>query len=228
MNVNPYHKRRRALSWLTAALMLATSLNAAPLRTLEFSVYAQQPLRPLSYPSSTTEGEFTSIFSHPLSITGPYSFQGGNRIDFYHPQTHALEAQVQLPENSDQWLLVFAKNPDYRAKKEQVLRYRIFALDQREQQHPADQLIFLNLSGYHLNAQINQERLPLPMGPSQPAPVNASAELQLRFARPNQPHLLGWLKNCQFSLGKRHLLILFPPVLRGSSELDVRQLSREP
>lgn len=228
MNVNPYlHQLRATIGWLAAGLLLAAGLNATAPRTLEFFVYAQRPLPALAYPVSQTPLELTQILSHPLSSTGPYAFQGGNRIDFYHPQTHALAAQVQLPEHSAQWLLIFANNPRYPSDPERALRYRIFALDLRPGHYPADSLLFLNLSGHDLNGQVNEAPLQLSMGPSRPIAAPASAELRLWLWLPghNLQRLPGWIKRCHFSPGQRHLLILFPPVLSGSCDLDVRQLS---
>ncbi|MFT4901717.1 MAG: hypothetical protein ACI81V_000992 [Lentimonas sp.] len=214
-------------------LLLALPLCADPARSIQFNVYAQSAANQLVYQpvEPPPQGrmpltELKAIQSHPLARTGPYPFKGGDRIDFYNATTHSMEAQVRIPPHSNHWLLVFTKNPYYQ-KKSGALKYRILPVDERSLNRPANQVVFLNLSNLDLTGLLNQQQLQLPAGQSSPYPVNGQTSIQLWIGPRKQRSPCAWLKNCNFQSGQRPLILLFAPILSGSGDLDVRQLSDE-
>ena len=52
-------------------------------------------------------------------------------------------------------------------------------------------------------------------------------ELQIALAGPQEKWILGWKKSIQLPEGSAQALIIFPPVLPGSSQLDIRRIQLE-
>lgn len=205
-------------------------LGAQNVREIKFKTYAQHPLSDLAYPAQQTKLsasrkslKLTPIDSHPLALLGPYGYIGGDTINFYHPSTRTLEAQVRIPLHSQEWLLIFTHNPHY-PDQAGALKYCIHTLNASPAHWPQNHLIFLNLSGMPLAGKLNQKPILIQQGESTAHPVSGRTKIQLWMRDSRKNWLTGWLKKIKFRSEEQHLVLLFPPVLTGSSALDARIL----
>ena len=215
-------------------LSFATSLIAQPLREIEFSVYGQYPVRGVEYaPISETaiaagvkQEPPISIETHSLARMGPHIFKGGNRILFHETASQSLVAQVNLPTTSDNWLLIFVKNPRFKEDPSTNLKYLIYPFDDRRKNLPKNGLVLLNISGKELDGLLENKRVKLSTGESATYRVQESLPINL-WARDfsGEKLLPALIKTYHFNPDHRYLMIFFPPVLRGSADLDVRFLS---
>ncbi len=209
-------------------------LPAQETREIEFRVYAQYPLRGVEYPpvdestiaKGTPPKAPVEIETHSLARTGPYSFIGTNQISFYAAGDGECVAQTTLPEGSDQWLLIFMKNPRYKQNPTKHLKYLIYPFDDSRRNLPQNGLVFLNISGKELDGLLENKHVKLSAGESGSYHIQESLPVNL-WARgfDGKALLPALIKTYRFQPGHRYLMIFFPPVLRGSSDLDVRFLS---
>lgn len=231
-------KSRRNLILRYAALftlyLFGSTLTAEELREVTFSVYGQYPLRNIEYAPVSAEAIAAGqaekppiqLSSHILSRHGEYTHLGSDQITFQSSQDQSIIASVTLPKTSDKWLLIFVKNPKYNAQEPSGNKYFIYPFDDRNSNLPKDSLIFLNISGKELDGLVEKTRVQLELGESEYLPIQQSLPINL-WSRANQSEKLlpALIKTYKFEAGKRYLLVFFPPVLRGSSDLDVRLLA---
>ncbi len=215
-------------------LSFTTSLIAQPLREIEFSVYGQYPVRGIEY-TPISETAIASgvkaeppiiIETHSLARMGPHIFTGGNQISFRDELSQTLAAQVNLPTSSNKWLLIFVNNPHYKKDPSSNLKYLIYPFDDRPKNLPKNGLVFLNISGKELDGLLENKRVKLSAGESATYRVQESLPINL-WARDfsGETLLPALIKTYNFTPDHRYLMIFFPPVLRGSADLDVRFLS---
>ena len=142
-------RRRSMISHLqTFSILLllsfATSSIAQPLREIKFTVYGQYPVRGVEYaavsPAAIAAGVKEeppiSIKTHSLARMGPHTFKGGSRISFHDTASQELVAQVNLPTDSDKWLLIFVKNPRYKEDPSSNSKYLIYPFDDSRKNLP--------------------------------------------------------------------------------------------
>jgi hypothetical protein len=211
-----------------------SSLTAQTLREIEFSVYGQYPVRGIEYPPVNPTAVETgdeieppvSIETHPLSRMGQHLFKGGDQISFYDSTSKELVARVHIPSESDKWLLIFVKNPRYKEAPSTNLKYLIYPFNDSRRNLPKNGLVFLNISGKELDGLLENRRVKLSIGESGSYRVQESLPINLWTRDFSGEKLLpALIKTYQFKPNHRYLMIFFPPVLRGSVELDVRILS---
>lgn len=226
--------RRLFYSFLLLASLL--SLNAQALREFEFTVYGQYPVRGVEYlpvsAAAIAAGERpsppVSIESHALARMGPYSFLGGSTVSFRSTETQQTIARVSIPEGSDRWLFIFVRNPRYRNDPENQLQYLVYPFDDSLSHLPANQLVFLNISGKELDGLVEDSRVKIERGESASIKVQESLPVNLWTRDFSGERLLpALIKTYRFEPNQRYLMIFFPPVLRGSSDLDTRFLSEK-
>lgn len=210
-------------------------LCAQELRQIEFTVYGQYPIRgDVEYQPVGKEAiaagakaeDPVSVRTHSLSRTGPYSYKGGNRISFYDSLSNETVGEVTLPQGSTRWLLVFVKNTFQDKGSANVLKYKIYPFDDSRRNLPGNGLVFLNLSGMALSGKLGDETIELTPGESEPFLI--AENLQISLWTPDhykQKLLPAHIKNYSFQRNHRYLMILFPPVLKGSADIDVRFLN---
>lgn len=214
-------------------LSFTTALSAQPLREIEFSVYGQYPVRGIEY-TPTSETAIAAgikaappirIETHSLARMGPHTFTGGNQILFHDQASQALVAQVNLPTSSDTWLLIFVANPHFKEAPSRNLKYLIYPFDDSRKNLPKNGLVFLNISGKALDGLLENKRVKLSAGESGTYRVQESLPINL-WARDfsSEKLLPALIKTYHFNPDHRYLMIFFPPVLRGSVDLDVRFL----
>jgi hypothetical protein len=203
-------------------------------RTVEFSVYGQYSVRGVGFSPVSEEavaaGEKPQppihIETHILSRVGPYLYRGGDTLTFFNLETEKRVAQVRIPRGSDRWLLIFVRNPRYRDDPENQLMYLVYPFDDSLSNLPKDNLVFLNISGKNLDGLVEDKRMQIGHGESEPLRVQESLPLNLWAKDFSGERLLpALIKTYHFEHGRRYLILLFPPVLRGSPDLDVRFLA---
>lgn len=215
--------------FLTAVV---SSVQSEILREVEFTVYGQYPLRNVVYePIMSTELASESpveIKTHILNRVGPYNFKGKDLITFFDKTTKRTVGSVRLPEGSSEWLLVFVKNPLYSKKSTKQNKFLIYPFDDSLKNLGNESLIFLNISGKELDGFLENKRIQLTAGESAPHSVQESIPINLWTRGYDGERLLQALvRTYQFEKDRRYLMIFFPPVLRGSIDLDVRVLEDE-
>lgn len=233
----PWSMPQQALRFVAGFLLLSNMLVATPtLREFQFKTYAHAPISGLTYQpvneaaltTSSANQPFRTIEFHPLAAMGPYSFSGGSVITFYEEPTREVVARVRVPEHSNQWLFIFVRNPRYADNPQAQLKYLVYSLDHSLVDWPQDQLIFLNFSSQPIEGLINGTRVQIGLGQSAPIKVDGSNLINLWTPDASgQRFLPALIKTYPFEIGHRYLILLFPPVLRGSSDLDVRFLAEK-
>ena len=223
---------------LLAALLIlcAAPLKAQELREFEFTVYGQYPVRGVEYDpvseAATAAGEEVkppqAIETHTLARMGPYSVLGGSLITFVDSESQQAVARVKVPEGSERWLLIFVRNPRFKDDPENNLKYLVYPFNDSLSHLPADQLVFLNISGKELDGLLEDKRVKIERGESDSIKVQESLPVNLWTRDFSGERLLpALIKTYRFEPNHRYLMIFFPPVLRGSSDLDTRFLSEK-
>lgn len=218
-------------TWLLVASCLC---KAQELRSIEFTTYGQFPVRDVEYsPISALaqeQGEqpepAIQLETHSLARMGPYIFKGDNTITFLESGTQNIAAKVTLPDHSNKWLLIFVKNPRFKKDSEGQLKYLVYPFDDSLKNLPNNGLVFLNISGKKLDGLLENKRVTFEAGESNSYRVQESLPINL-WARSfdGEKLLPALIKTYKFNPNHRYLMIFFPPVLRGSIDLDVRFLS---
>ena len=168
------------------------------------------------------------IRTHTLSRMGPYTFKGGNQLRFTDTSSGELVATVSVTEASDRWLLIFVRNPLHLNDPENQLKYLAYPFDDSSKNLPRNQLVLLNISGKELDGFLEDDRVKVSMGESEAIKVQKSMPISLWTRDFRGERLLpALIKTYQFEANHRYLMIFFPPVLRGSVDLDVRFLSEK-
>jgi hypothetical protein len=170
--------------------------------------------------------EPVEIQSHSLRRSGPYTFMGYSLITFKDTQNTRAVAQVNLPEHSDKWLLIFIMNPRHKDEPENHYKYLVYPFDDRTRNLRSKDLVVLNISGKKLDGRLGNKHVQLNAGQSICHTVQQSLPINLWSRNLNGTELLpALIKTYHFDPNRRHLMIFFPPVLSGAVDLDVRCLS---
>ena len=144
---------------------------------------------------------------------------------FLDPTTKKKVAHVYLPETSNLWLLIFIPNPHFKSDPNNHLKYLIYAYDDSSKNLPKNNLSFINLTGQTLFGTLGTKRIKLDLGPSECYPVVKSLPIHLWSPSVHRDKFLPALSETyRCKSDHRYLMILFPPVLLGAVDLDVRLL----
>jgi hypothetical protein len=204
------------------------------LREIEFTVYGQYPVRNVNYIPMSEETlqakeqppDPVSIKTHSLARMGPYNYKGTSRLKFYDALNNNLVARVNIPNDSKKWLLIFVKNPRFKSNPDKNLKYLIYPFNDSLRNLPKNSLVFLNISGKELDGLLEDKRVALSAGESEAYRVQESLPVNLWAHGFNGKELLpALIKTYRFEPDHRYLIILFPPVLTGSVDLDIRLLA---
>lgn len=226
----------RPFKHILLLLLLSPWVHADDTREIEFTVYGQYPVRGVEY-NPISDAELANgakpqppveIRTHTLSRMGPYTFKGGNQLRFTDTSSGELVATASVTEASDRWLLIFVRNPLHLNDPGNQLKYLVYPFDDSSKKLPRNQLVFLNLSGKELDGLIKAKRVKVNKGKSEAIKVQESMPISLWTWDFRGERLLpALIKTYQFEANHRYLMIFFPPVLRGSVDLDVRFLSEK-
>jgi hypothetical protein len=223
---------------LKISLLLSLILNSPisghqELRSIEFFVYSQSRLEGLHFRTlqknprtDPVQIRPIPIKSHYLHSTGPYAYYGTPELSFFHANSKQELANLKLKADTPTKLLVFLDNPDYGIAAN-ALRYRIVPFSLNPQRAVAGQLSFLNLSGLQVVAKVNDHILHLKPNSQLSCRSESQVELQIALAGPQGQWILGWKKRFQLPENSAQAMLFFPPVLAGSSQLDVRRIQFE-
>lgn len=223
----------RSIQIFLCTCAIPACLAAQDIRQIEFSTYGQYPVRDTEYlpvdgtaiEAGEEPKEPKSIETHSLARMGSYPFKGGSVIRFQDTKTGQLVGRVKIPETSDKWLLIFVQNPNFKNDPKNNLKYLIYPFDDSLSHLPPNRLIFLNISGRELDGLLEDKRVKLNKGESDSFRVQESLPVNLWTRDFSGERLLpALIKTYSFKADHRYLIIFFPPVLRGSSDLDVRFL----
>jgi hypothetical protein len=227
--------RPRLLVYLIL-LLSVIHLSAQEIREFEFSVYGQYRITGVEYTPvdsiAIAAGEKIvppeTIETHSLARMGTYSFRGGSDVTFVSRTNQETVAEVKVPLKSNKWLFIFVRNPLHLNDPENQFKYLVYPFDDSSKNLPRDQLVFLNLSGKELEGSLEAKRVKVNVGESEAIKVQKSMPISLWTRDFRGERLLpALIKTYQFEANHRYLMIFFPPVLRGSADLDVRFLSEK-
>lgn len=226
----------RPFKHILLLLLLSPWVHADDTREIEFTVYGQYPVRGVEY-NPISDAELANgakpqppveIRTHTLSRMGSYTFKGGNQLRFTDTSSGELVATASVTEASDRWLLIFVRNPLHLNDPGNQLKYLVYPFDDSSKNLPRNQLVFLNISGKELDGFLEDDRVKVSMGESGAIKVQKSMPISLWTRDFRGERLLpALIKTYQFEANHRYLMIFFPPVLRGSADLDVRFLSEK-
>ena len=215
-------------------LSFGASLFAQEFQSIEFSVYGQHPIRgdmeyfPVSKAAVAAGAKAQkpiAIRTHSLTRMGPYLYKGGRTISFFDTLTKETVAGVRLPSDAKKWLFIFVKNIRYEADPENELKYKVYPFDDSRQNLPKNSLMFVNFSKMKLSGTFGDKKINLAPGESKPFRIAQSLSAVLKTPDIyGQKMLPAHIKNYRFKPNHRYLMILFPPVLKGSADADVRFL----
>jgi hypothetical protein len=218
-----------------ALLFGPIALPAQALREINFTVYGQYPVRGVEFlpvsqaalAAGAKEAAPVTIVTHSLARMGPYAFKGGNQILFHDAASKKEVAQITLALGCDKWLLIFVRNPRYKIDPAANLQYLIYPFDDSRRNLPKNSLVFINISGKELDGLLEDKNVRLRFGESGSYRVQQSLPINLWAQGFEGKKLLpALIKTYRFKPDHRYLMIFFPPVLRGSMDLDVRFLSQ--
>lgn len=223
----------RTLPLLLTLIFSCASSAHQPLHSVEFFVYSQSRFAKLTFQNwqkSPDTGLWQSrsipVKSHYLQITGPYVYQGPKELSFFDAASGEKIAACQLNQEKQSRLLLFLDNPDYEILPD-TLRYRIVPISLNPQRQVAGQLSFLNLSGFQIVAKVNDQILHVPANSPLSCRTTSPVRLQIALAGPRKAWQIAWEKRFQLAQNTAQAVILFPPVLPGSSQLDLRRIQFE-
>jgi hypothetical protein len=183
------------------------------------------PVSESAVAAGTTPQAAIRIETHSLARMGPHHCLGDGQIMFVEPTTKKKVARVYLPETSNQWLLIFIPNPHFKSDPNNHLKYLIYAYDDSPKNLPKNNLSFINLTGQTLFGTLGTKRIKLDLGPSECYPVVKSLPIHLWSPSVHRDKFLPALSETyRCKSDHRYLMILFPPVLLGAVDLDVRFL----
>lgn len=200
------------------------------LSSFEFFIYSQSKIERLTFQNwqnspKTDDWQICSVpvHSHYLHITGPYRYKGPKELIFFDAASAEKRAALRLNTYTPTTLFIFLDNLDYGIKSE-ALRYDIvsFALNPRRQ--AAGQLNLLNLSGFQLIVKVNSQILDLKSNSGLSCQPESQVRLQIALAGPRNEWIVGWKKSFLLAQHSAQALIIFPPSLPGSSQLDIRRI----
>lgn len=214
---------------LSLALMTAIS-SAETLQSIEFYIYSQTGLNKIAYQNwqmkpkiGDRQSDFVPVKNHYLCITGPYRGQVPRELSFFDTVSGEKIAAFDVNEDRESTVLIFLDNHDY-GKQSDALRYHIAPCSLNPRSQVAGQLNFLNLSGFQLVAKVNNQILELKPNSERSCRPESQVRLQIALAGPRKQWIVGWKKNFLLAQHSAQALIIFPPSLSGSSQLDIRRI----
>ena len=214
---------------LSLALMAAIS-SAETLQSIEFYIYSQTGLDKIAYqnwqmkPKTGDEHcHFVPVKNHYLCFTGPYLSQVPRELCFFETTSGEKIASLRVNENWQSTVLIFLDNHNY-GKQSDALRYNIVPCSLNPRSQIAGQLIFLNLSGFPLIVKVNNQILDLKPNSERSCRPESQVQLQIALAGPRKQWIVGWKKSFFLTQQTAQALIIFPPSLSGSSQLDIRRI----
>ncbi|WP_309379811.1 hypothetical protein [Cerasicoccus frondis] len=178
---------------LYALTAFCASLNAAPIKQAEPNVSIQ--FTTLSWDASMikdlkfeSEGEVDSVSIYQRGFSIPQTYVGPRTMRFFREVTDPatgeplrnIVAQVNIPENVRELLLIFKQN-DQGSKE----HYQIFPINRNRDDFPRGSYQIFNLSDYPISGKIDEQLFQINTQRSQviKLPLQETATIEVKFAR---------------------------------------------
>jgi hypothetical protein len=193
-----------------------------PPRLVRFSVFAAEPIEGLGY-ASPTGADAQPLRFYPTARSPTLEHRGRQPLRLVHLATARNVATVAIPEEIRQALLLVSPG----SAGPGTASYRVTVIDDGPGQRGAGQIQVLDLSGLNLVGELNGGRLDLATGLNPAVTAGRTARLVLRVEFRGRSYL-SWHDTIELGPTGRALVILFPPFLPGSLEVQTRVLRDEP
>ena len=201
---------------------LGEPTNDVPAVGIEFSVYAQERLRNIGFES--TDGAYHEVTLYSGSRSDRFRVRGGvlrftqGGAEDRRIAVAEVDATLLPPEG----LIVFVPTGSTRRSEKASRRFDFHVVDDSVRQCPVGHLRVLNLSGFDLEGRLGDVSFGLAAGAVSPAAkVGAGLRVEI-FARKGRTAF--YEPDLSLEENERGLLILFPPFLSGSIEVQPRLL----
>lgn len=221
---------KQTLQQLLSLTLMAAISSAQTLQSIEFYIYSQTGLDKIAFQNwqikpNTGDGYsyLVPVKNHYLCITGPYLSQIPRELSFFDTASGEKIAAFEVNEDRQSALLIFLDNHDYGIQSD-ALRYQIVPCSLNPRRQEAGQLNLLNLSGLQLIAKVNNQILDLKPNCELSCRPEPQVQLQIALAGPHKDWIVGWKKSFLMAQHSAQALIIFPPTLSGSSQLDIRRI----
>jgi hypothetical protein len=208
-----------ALGVWAGAIRAQPSPVAQPV--VRFTVFAAEPIEGLGY-AVQPGGAAVPLRFYPTERSGIHEHRGREPLRLVEVRTGDEVAVVPIPAGMREVLLLVSPmtaGPGGR-------RHRVTVLDDGPRQRTAGQIQILNLSGLDLSGELNGRRIAIEAGLNPAVSAGRSARLVMR-TRFRDRSYLSWHDTISLGSAGRALLILFPPFLSGSVEVQTRVLLDE-
>lgn len=223
--VGPYLLTGRlvlAVLLLVLAAFATAQTNPAVQPVVRFSVFAAEPIDGLAY-APQPGGAVVPLVFYPTARSPRLEHRGRQPLRVVETGTGAIVAEVAIPDGVREALLLVSSTASGAGPR----RYQVTVLDDGPRQRTAGQIQILNLSGLELAGELNGRRIDLPAGMNPALNAGGAARLVLRTSFRGRSYL-SWHDTIALGAAERALLILFPPFLPGSLEVQTRVLLDEP
>ena len=211
-----------ALGLGPAAGPIHAQTNPASLPAVWFTVFAAEPIEGLEY-ARQPAGPVVPLAFYPTARSPRHEYRGPQPLRLVETRTGTTVAEVAIPAGWREVLLLVASASGGTGPH----RYQVTVLDDGPRQRAAGQLRILNLSGLELSGDLNGRRIGIDPGLNPALSAGRSARLTLRTSFRGRSYL-SWHDTITLGPAERALLILFPPYLTGSLEVQTRVLLDEP
>jgi hypothetical protein len=219
MKTNPSSLGRwiLCLTALVAAAVMAQT-NPAAQQIVRFTVFAAEPIDDLGYLPAPGAAVVPLQF-YPTARSPRYEHRGRLPLRLVTVGTGETVAEIPIPDGLREVLLLVSAPggpPEPR-------RRDVTVLDDGPRQRGPGQIQILNLSGLELEAELNGRRIPAEAGLNGAVNAGQSARIILHTAFRGRSYL-SWHDAVPLGSTGRALVVLFPPFLRGSLEVQTRVL----
>lgn len=219
------------LRWLVivaAAWAAAGWVRAQPAaQQVRFTVFSAQPIAELAFvPRAGAAAQKVAFY--PTTRSPRYEYRGLMPLRFVDATSGAVVAEVNVPPEIREPLLLFSPLPEGAgAKQKSALKYQVAVLDDGSARHGPGGLAIVNLSGLALTGTVNRDDVTLKAGLNPTLAVGRTAKVALRTTF-NKRIYQSYAATIALTARQRALLILFPPFYKGSLEVQSRLLVDEP
>jgi hypothetical protein len=199
--------------------------QAPAIQAARFTVFSAKPITDVAFTPRPNAGPQKLQFN-PSSRSPRYEYRGTMPVHFVDVTTGAVVAEVNIPPNVRDALLLFTPL-DPAASGAAALRYQVSVLDDGAARHGPGGLAIINLSGLALNGTVGTEKVALNPGLNPTLTINRAAKITLSTVFKNRTYQ-SYTGTVTLGRNERALLILFPPFYKGALEVQSRLLLDQP
>jgi hypothetical protein len=216
---SPLHRWRLSLVLFAFALTACGFAQPNPVsqRTVYFTVFAAEPIEGLAFVAP--DGTAVPLRFYPTERSPRLQHRGRGPIRIVEARGGAVVAEVSVPAELREVLLLVQPRPAGGPGP----RVEVTVLDDSARQRAGGQIQILNLSGLALTGELNGRRIELQAGMNPALNAGRSARVVLRTTFRGRSYT-SWHDTIALGPTERALLVLFPPFLAGSVEVQTRVL----